>query len=42
MTISASPAPSESFGRLAEERWKAVFDNPHIGVAIVGPGRRSS
>ncbi|HVE65346.1 MAG TPA: PAS domain S-box protein [Thermoanaerobaculia bacterium] len=36
MTISTSPNRSDGVDRLPEERWKAVFDNPHTGVAIVG------
>jgi len=36
-----SPGPvSDDSARAAEELWQAVFDNPHIGVAIVGSDRR--
>ena len=40
MTIPPPARDRESPGSLAEERWKAVFDNPRIGVTITGPDGR--
>jgi PAS domain S-box-containing protein len=38
-TLAPDTVP-EGSGHLAEERWQAVFDNPHIGVALVGTDRQ--
>jgi PAS domain S-box-containing protein len=40
MTVPLPPVDRERPGLLVEERWQAVFDNPHIGVAITGPDGR--
>jgi PAS domain S-box-containing protein len=40
MSIRAPESVSGDSARAAEELWQTVFDNPHIGVAIVGPDRR--
>jgi PAS domain S-box-containing protein len=38
--MSISVHDAENSAREVEELWHSVFDNPHIGVAIVGPDRQ--
>lgn len=38
--IRAPQAGPDDARCAAEERWRAAFENPHIGVAIVGPDPR--